>query len=136
MVPPASYKGGAMPLQIRDQMSADSMAAAKDVFRGDALAAFAGIVKDNLDEQASGEIRHLAAGVSKVDITSVAINGDEARVEVTLDVWAEFGQVHPAGDMAVAHATSQTNDVFLLQLVNGTWFVTAHTARFANGSGP
>jgi hypothetical protein len=136
MLPPGAYRGGQMPQSVRDQMTANSMSAAARVFKGRALDVFAGIVKDNIDEQASGEIRHMAAGVSRVDITSLRIDGDQANVDATLDVWAEFGQVHADGSIGMAHPKSQTVDKFLLQRIDGTWYVIDHVAHFANGSGP
>jgi hypothetical protein len=135
-LPPSTYNGGPMSAELRAQMSAKAMAQAEQLFTGDGLGWFQTVVKYNLAEQASGSIRHLGGGVSKITFTSISLTGDTAAVAATEDVWADIGQTQPSGMTAVAHPKNTMLAKLQLMRVDGTWYVTDYRASFAPGSEP
>ncbi len=128
--------GGPMSDQVRAELEANAMARARLLFSGLGLTWFEGVVKYNLDEQASGMIRHLGGGVSTIDFTSIAVSGDHATVAVTEDVWADIAQVQDSGKVAVAHPKNTMLASLLLERTEGVWYVTDYRAGFAPGSEP
>ena len=135
-LPPSTYNGGPMSDQLRAQMSAKAMDQAEQLFKGNGLNWFEGVVKYNLDEQASGYIRHMGGGVSRIAFTSISVSGDHATVAVTEDVWADIGQTQDSGKVVVAHPKNTMLASVLLQRVDGKWYVTDYRAKFASGSEP
>lgn len=135
-LPPVTYNGGPMSDQLRAQMSDKAMAQAGQLFSGRGLSWFENVVKYNLDEQASGEIRHMGGGVSRIAFTSITVSGDQATVAVTEDVWADVAQVQQSGKTAVAHPKNTMLASLILQRVNGKWYVIDYRAKFAPGSEP
>ncbi len=135
-LPPSTYNGGPMSDELRARMSAKAMADAGKLFSGTGLTWFEGVVKYNLDEQASGVIRHMGGGVSRIDFTSISVSGDQATVAVTEDVWADIAQVQESGKLAVAHPKNTMYAKLLLERVAGVWYVTDYRAKFAPGSEP
>ena len=135
-IPPAAYQGGPLSASLRTQMHSSAMADARTTFAGRGLSWYEGVVNHNLDEQASGVVRHLAGGVSRIEITSIQVTGDQAVVAATEDVWADIGQVQPSGTMAVAHPKNTMLARVMLKRVGGRWYVTDYRASFAPGSEP
>ena len=135
-LPPSKYTGGPMSAELRAEMSAKAMAEAAQLFTGDGLSWFQTVVNYNLDEQASGSIRHLGGGVSRIVFTSISVTGDQASVDATEDVWADVGQTQDSGMVAVAHPKNTMLAKLLLQRVDRRWYVTDYHAGFAAGSEP
>ena len=93
-------------------------------------------LEQHLEKEASGEIRYLAAGVSRVDIASLTVHGVLATVAADADLWVDVAQVHPDGTIAVAHPRGTMLLTLDLEKIDGSWLVVEETAKYPSGTGP
>jgi hypothetical protein len=135
-LPPLGYNGGVMPPQMAATMTDQGKLELAKVFGGPELNRRDQVLQLNIDGQRSGQIRSLAAGVSRIDITSVTITGDRAEVTASADLWADVAQVQSGGALAVAHPKNTKLYELTLEKVGGTWLVVDESSTFAPGSAP
>jgi hypothetical protein len=135
-LPPSSYVGGRMSAQMTSGIVDRGRELLAKSFAGGELARRLQVLSANVNAEASGEIRYLAAGVSGIRVTAVTIVGDRADVSATADVWADVAQVQAGGKLATAHPRNTIRYTLTLQKIDRVWFVMDESMKFAPGSEP
>jgi hypothetical protein len=135
-LPPGSYQGGPLTDAQQQEMVASGSEGLAKFFSGTQLEVAKGVLTENIAEQASGEVRYLAAGVKDIDFISVVIDGDTARAEVDARVWAVFKQVEANGAEHPAQPENGIHSSLTLQRLEGEWFVTDEAISFLPGESP
>jgi hypothetical protein len=135
-LPGADYAGGNMSDAAKQAISNAGKNRLHKFFAGRELDNAIATLDYNIQEQSTGEIRHQAAGVDDIVITSVTVDGDTAVVEATATVWARFAQLRSDGQLIPA--TPRNGIIYRLTLnhIGRDWFVVDEIRSFAPGSEP
>lgn len=135
-LPPAAYHGGRMSAAMVQGIRERGRVELSKHFAKGELDRSLGALEQHLEKEASGEIRYLAAGVSRVAITSLSVQGVRATVAADADLWVDVAQVQPDGTMAVAHPKGSMILTLELEKMDGSWLVVEETAKYPSGTGP
>jgi hypothetical protein len=136
-LPPADLAAGRMSDRAKEAIAAAGEKRLREYFSGDQLKFAIQILADNIDEQSSGELRHQAAGVKNLVLTSVAIDEDIATVTATATVWARFTLLRESdGELQPAEPSNGMMFELTLNKIDGKWLVVQEKMRFAPGESP
>jgi len=89
-----------------------------------------------VEQQTTGNVRILSAGIRSFIVSSVSATENSATVKAQGVVWRDIAQVQTDGSMVVAHPANTMIWTLQLELTAGTWLVVDQLASFAPGSEP
>jgi hypothetical protein len=135
-LPAAAYAGGNLSDSAKQAMASAGRTRLERFFAGRELDRALDVLANNILEQSTGEIRHQAAGVDDIVITSVTVDGDTAVVEATATVWARFAQLRSDGMLIPAEPRNGMIYRLTLNHIGSDWFVVSQTRTFAPGQSP
>lgn len=78
----------------------------------------------------------LGGGVSDVACTQLAVDGSDADVMATVDIWPKMSQAQPDGRLVVSRPTAELLVTAHLTRTTQGWKISEYAWSFAPGSGP
>jgi len=132
------YSGGPMPNDIQQKMLARIPDQLGKYYKGEPFSRYTSLLQNSVRREQSGAVQYLDGGVDSVTYTSIAINGNTARVTADAVIWARMAQDRGNGQKPVeANPHNTINCVFTLaKQPDGRWLIDSETWTFAPGSEP
>jgi hypothetical protein len=134
--PPSSYTGGPMSSALQEAITSAGRGELARYFADPELSRREAVLRETVQEQASGEERWLSGGIDNVQISDVTVSGTTAQASASAEVWAQFAQVQPGGKVVTANPHNTMLYTFVLEKRSEAWVVTEQVMKFAPGSEP
>lgn len=133
-IPPASYKGGAIPDSLLQQMEGRVPTTLARYYTGDALASVTTTLNNALraEQKNSRTVRYLSGGVDSMSFSQVSIKNDTATVVAQGVLSAKLAQI-TKGKTVTSMQHRRVNFNFKLVKINGHWLINEETSKILPG---